>query len=189
MVDCMVTTSISLLDRVRRPGDTEAWNRFVELYTPLIHHAVQRVGIADSDVPDVVQEVFVLLLRKLPSFEYEQRKSFRAWLTVIARNKCVDYVRGKRPMPVGSNDGAGRLVSDVEFLTEAEYRAYVTRRALELMQTEFEDNSWRACWELVVAGRPAADVAGELGMTVNAVYIAKSRVLRRLRDELRDLVE
>ncbi len=130
----------------------------------------------------------MLLIKKLPAFEYERRSSFRAWLSVITRNKCLDYLRRRRPFYDG--DGNDPLVaSDAELFSEEEYRTFVTRRALELMQAEFEDRTWRACWELVVDGRSATEIAEKLGMSINAVYIAKSRVLRRLRDELADLVE
>ena len=74
-------------------------------------------------------------------------------------------------------------------IEEEEYRRYLVRRALGLMQAEFEPATWKACWEFVVHDRPAAEVAAELGLSVNAVYLAKSRVLRRLRAELRGLLD
>jgi RNA polymerase sigma-70 factor (ECF subfamily) len=85
------------------------------------------------------------------------------------------------PDPVGPDDA--------EAFGEAEYRQHLARRALELMQAEFQHTTWKACWEHVVNDRPAAEVAAELGITVNAVYIAKSRVMRHLREHLRGLLE
>lgn len=184
----MVTTSISLLDRLRRSGDSEAWGRFVDVYTPLIFYSVKKLGLPPDDVPDVVQDIFVLLLKKLPSFEYQRGDSFRAWLSVIARNKCIDVLRKRRPIPVGSASDGHLAPDNAELITDREYNNFVTRRALELMRSEFSENAWRACWEHVVEGRPAAEIAEQLGMTVNAVYIAKSRVLRRLREELAHLL-
>ncbi len=72
---------------------------------------------------------------------------------------------------------------------EAEYRRYLVRRALEIIQVEFQPSTWRACWECVVEGQPAAKVADKLGLSVDAVYIAKSRVIKRLRQELAGLVD
>ncbi len=184
----MLSTSISLLDRLQKSGDSQAWNRFVELYTPLIHHSVRRTGLPTAEVSDLVQDVFLLLLRKLPAFEYERSGSFRAWLTVLTRNRCLDHLRRRHTVQNGSN-GDVAISDDTELFTDEEYRRFVTRRALQLMQTEFEEKTWRACWENVVSGRSAEEVAEELGMSTNAVYIARSRVLRRLREELSNLLD
>lgn len=187
----MVTTSLSLLDRLQGSRDAAAWNRFVELYTPLIYHSVQRVGVSAAEAPDLVQDVFLLLLNKLPEFDYDHRGSFGAWLSVITKNKCRDYLRKKRPTAGGSRieEDGPTSPDNVELFSEAEYRCFVSRRALELMQTEFQPTTWKACWEHTVNGRPAAEIADELGISVNAVYIAKTRVLRRLREELDQLME
>lgn len=84
---------------------------------------------------------------------------------------------------------AGTRPDPLTELAEAEYRCHLVHRALELMQAEFQTVTWKACWECVVRDRTAAEVAAELGITVNAVYLAKSRVLRRLREELQGLLD
>jgi RNA polymerase sigma-70 factor (ECF subfamily) len=181
----MVTTSASLLDRLRRPDDAEAWTRFVELYTPLLHRWACRLGLQEADAADLVQDVFGLLLRKLPEFEYDPKRSFRGWLRTVLVNRWRNWPRR----------GEAALTADLpgpdpaDDRDEDEYRRYVVGRALKIMQTDFEPPTWKACWECVVNGRPAAEVAAELGMTVAAVYIARSRVLRRLREELRGMIE
>ncbi len=187
----MHTTSISLLERVRRLEERAAWERFVELYTPLLYYWTCRLGMQETDAADLVQEVFTILIRKLPEFHYESGKSFRAWLRTITYNKWRDFRRRRAADPARA---ASEEMPDLpdpgaeDPFWEREYRQHLVGRALELMQSEFQPTTWKACWECVVEGRPAADVANELGLSVEAVYAAKSRVLRRLRQELSGLL-
>jgi RNA polymerase sigma-70 factor (ECF subfamily) len=187
----MDPTSVTLLDRLRRPGQPDAWARFVELYTPLLLHWAGRLGLQPHDAADLVQEVFVALVQKLPAFSYDRRRTFRGWLRTLALNKWRDRRRKKElPRAAGPCDPAEQAAPDeAEALWEGEHRRYLLRRALEVMQTDFKPTTWKACWETVVAGRPAAEVAGELGLTENAVYVARSKVLRRLRQELAGLLD
>jgi RNA polymerase sigma factor (sigma-70 family) len=186
----MQNTPVSLLERLRRPDEERAWTRFVDLYSPLLFAWARGVGLDESDAADLVQDVFTLLLQKLPSFVYRPGQSFRAWLKTVTLNKYRE--RRRRRAPVQAADG---LLDDVpepaagEAFWEAEYRDRLASRALQVMRAEFQPATWRAFWETVVAGRPGAEVAAELEMTVNAVYVAKSRVLRRLRQELAGLME
>jgi RNA polymerase sigma-70 factor (ECF subfamily) len=184
------TTSVSLLDRLHRPDDPAAWDRFVALYTPLLYYWARRLGLQQSDAADLVQDVFVLLVKKLPEFAYDPHKSFRNWLRTVLLNRW----RELRRRPVLSAAGEAGLSGvagpdDAEEIDEAELRQQLVVRALQLMQAEFQDSTWRACWEVVVKGRPAEAVAAELGLSVNAVYLAKGRVLRRLRRELKGLLD
>src|SRR5437764_5198815 len=91
----MHTTSISLLERLRQPGEAEAWQRFVDLYTPLLYYWACRLGLQEQDAADLVQEVFTLLVQKLPDFIYNRQKSFRSWLRTVLLNKWRAYRRGK----------------------------------------------------------------------------------------------
>lgn len=188
----MHTTSASLLERLRLPKEQAAWSRFVELYTPLLFYWSRRVGLSDDDAADVVQEVFVVLLQKLPEFSYDRQRSFRGWLRTVLLNKCRDRKRrrGVLPMTDGS-DVLANVPDDTESvaLEDAEYNRHVVARAMQLMQRDFEPTTWKACWELVVSGRPAAEVAQELGIREGTVYSAKCRVLQRLRQELAGLLE
>jgi RNA polymerase sigma-70 factor (ECF subfamily) len=187
----MSTTSISLLARLRHPGDEQAWRRFVALYTPLLYHWAKTSGLRGGDAEDLVQDVFTVLIGKLPQFEYDRGQSFRGWLRTIAVNRCRDRFRRRQHQPrlVGAEQFDGESPDGIPWLAEAEYRSQLVARALELMRREFEEPTWRACFECTVNDRPAADVARELGLSVNAVYVAKSRVLRRLRQELDGLWE
>jgi RNA polymerase sigma-70 factor (ECF subfamily) len=186
----MLTTPPSLLERLRQAPERDAWGRFVEMYTPLFFAWARRLGLDGHDAADLVQDLFAVLVEQLPQFEYDGRKSFRAWLKTVLLNRWRNHRRRRVPDPAGPGglaDVAGP--EDVPELEEAEYRQHLVRRALAVMQAEFEPATWKACWEFVVCDRPAAEVARELGISVNAVYLAKGRVLRRLREELAGLLE
>lgn len=184
------TTSLSLIERLRQPGEEEAWGRLVELYTPLLFFWCRKMGLRQQDAADLVQDVFAVLVQKLPEFCYEPSKSFRGWLRTILVNKWRDCERRRAlAAQVQRPETLARLVDPGQDFWEAEYRQYLVGRALELMQAEFQPSTWKACWETVVADRPAAEVADELGLSIDAVYTAKSRVLRRLRCELQGLME
>jgi RNA polymerase sigma-70 factor (ECF subfamily) len=187
----MNTTSASLLDRLRQPADQAAWERFVRLYTPLLWHWARRLGLPTQDVADLVQDVFALLVRKLPEFRYNPGQRFRGWLWTVTVNKVREWRRRTRTeRQAGDGELANFAEADpaAEF-DEAEYQRHVARQAAQLIQAEFQPSTWKAFWEFVVADRPAADVARELGTTENAVYLAKGRVLRRLRQELDGLLD
>jgi RNA polymerase sigma-70 factor (ECF subfamily) len=183
----MNTTPVSLLKRLRRPGEQAAWDRFVELYTPLLYYWARRMGLQEPDAADLVQEVFTLLVQKLPRFAYDEQRSFRGWLRKVTVNKWREKQRRAEaaagPLPERAGPDAA------EAFWEAEYRGHLVRRALEVMQSEFQPSTWKACWETAVEGRPAAAVAAELGLSVGAVRAAKFRVLSRLCEELEGLLE
>jgi RNA polymerase sigma-70 factor (ECF subfamily) len=188
----MHSTPISLLERLRRPNEPLAWERFVQLYTPLLYHWARRLALAEPDAGDLVQEVFLVLIRELPAFRYEAHKRFRGWLWTVLRNKWRQRQRQAlgRPAEVSATLLEEQAVAQETVpLEEAEYRQYLVSRALQVMQADFQPATWKACWEYVVANRPAAEVAAELGLTVNAVHLAKARVLRRLREELEGLLD
>jgi RNA polymerase sigma-70 factor (ECF subfamily) len=188
----MDTTPASLLERLRQPGERQAWDRFVDLYTPIIYSWACRMGLQAEDSADLVQEVFLVLLHKMAEFRYDPSRSFRAWLRTVVVNKWHDI---RRRRAAALRGGAADGLSDVAVADpaaeawEEEYRRHVVGCALELMRAEFEPTTWKACWEMTALGRPAVEVAAELGITLAAAYAAKSRVLRRLRQELDGLLD
>jgi RNA polymerase sigma-70 factor (ECF subfamily) len=188
----MEQTPASLLERLRRPGDPEAWARFVALYTPLIYSWCRRAGLQDQDAADLTQDVFVTLLQVLPRFAYDRHKSFRRWLQTITLNKWRNARRQQshqaQPGHAADLDGLA-ATSELEACWEAEYQQHLAARALRVMQADFQETTWRACWEVVVGRRTPAAVAADLGLTVAAVYAAKFRVLGRLRQELQGLFD
>jgi RNA polymerase sigma-70 factor (ECF subfamily) len=185
-------TSTSLLERLRQPGQEQAWARFVELYTPLLYGWTRRAGMQHQDGIDLVQDVFVILVGKLPEFKYDHERSFRAWLKTLLLNRRRDLMRRRaaRPAEVGNAelDGLAESASN-ELFEETEYRKHVVGRALLLIQPEFTETTWKAWTEHGVAGRPAVEVARELGLSAGAVFTAKSRVLASLRRELDGLLD
>lgn len=184
-------TPISLLERLRQPNEQAAWERFVQLYTPLLAHWANRLGLLGQDAADLVQDVFMVLVQKLPEFRYDPSKRFRGWLWTVTVNKCRE--RHRQAVLISQSERASSVECAVpdaaELLSDQEYRQYITRRALELMQSEFQPTTWKAFWECVVNERSAAEVAEELGISENAVYLAKGRVLRHLRRELEGLLD
>lgn len=188
----MDQTPASLLERLRRPNESAAWAQFVDLFTPLLYSWTCRMGLQAEDAADVVQEVFIELLRAMPVFQYDARRSFRAWLRTVLGNKWRDNCRRRNAAlrsfePVNPEDV---LAADgTAAFDEAEYRAHLVGRAAEIMQAEFQPATWQAFWALTVEAQSGAAVAAALGMTVDAVYAAKSRVLRRLRQELDGLLD
>jgi RNA polymerase sigma-70 factor (ECF subfamily) len=185
-------TPASLLERLRQPREVEAWTRFVQLYTPLLYDWSRRLGLQASDAEDLVQDVFTVLVRRLPEFHYDRGKSFRGWLRTVLLNRWRDR-SPKRAMPatVVQSDFLANVPApeaDLDF-AEREYRTYLVDRTLQLLQAEFPELSWKAFTQYVLARRPATEVASELQVSVNIVYLAKSRVLSRLRQELTGLLD
>lgn len=187
----MFTTPVSLLTRIRETPTSDAWGRFVDVYSPLLFTWANRLGLDDHDVADLVQDVFATLVEHLPRFTYDPGRSFRAWLKTVLLNTWRKH-RARRTVVQGTLAGNLEDIPDTDprlELEEEEYRRHLVGRALALMQAEFEPATWKACWEFVVNDRPASEVAADLGVSVNSVYLAKSRVLRRLRTELEGLLD
>lgn len=186
----MDSTSISLLQRLKSQNGDADWPRFVALYAPLIFYWARSQGTSAADSEDLVQDVMTVLVRKLPEFDYDGNRSFRGWLRTITLNRHRDLLRRRAARPEAQQTVETLnldTADDVELFAERQYRRHLARRAMELMQTEFEARTWKACWESTVSDRSAEEIASELDMTVNAVYLAKSRVLRRLRADLAGL--
>ncbi len=190
---------MTLLERLRSPGDQEAWLRFVTLYTPLLVHWTRRIGVSKQDAEDLIQDIFVLLLRKLPEFRYKNGGSFRSWLRVVALNKLRERHRqcqhGESNRVASAVVNLGTAVEELPAPDEsagfedAEYRKVLVCRGLELIRPEFNETTWLAFHEHVEGGRGAAEVAAQLNLRVGTVYAAKSRVLHRLRQELDGLID
>jgi RNA polymerase sigma-70 factor (ECF subfamily) len=188
----MHTTPVSLLERLRQPDEQAAWEQFVELFTPFLYHCARRLGLRAGDAADLVQDVFTTLVKKLPEFTYDRDRSFRAWLRTVTLNKFRENCRRRAAsVPEAGAPLPEELAAPgaVEAFDEAEYCRHLTARALEIMQAQFQPTTRKACWEHIVVGRPAAEVAAELGISEGAVYSATHRVLRRLRQELEGLLD
>jgi RNA polymerase sigma-70 factor (ECF subfamily) len=191
-------TSRSLLIRVKA-DEPEAWDRLVQLYAPLVLHWCRGKGLQDPDVADIFQEVFRAVVTHVGSFRRErQGDTFRGWLRRITQNKLRDHFRkrGREAQGVGGSSARDRFAQlpEPEMFEVDDPRDDVGERALfiraiALIQCEFEERTWAAFWRTTVQGHAAKDVAADLAMSPGAVRVAKSRVLRRLREELGDLIE
>jgi RNA polymerase sigma-70 factor (ECF subfamily) len=191
-------TCRSLLARIQA-NDPVAWGRLVDLYAPLVFHWCRRWDLREQEIADILQEVFQAVATHVAGFRRERAgDTFRGWLRTITHNKVRDHFRrlGQEPEGVGGTEAQLRLAQlpesrspDEDDSGQAESRA--ERRlfglALDQIRSEFEDRTWQAFWLTTVESRSAGDVAGDLGMSPGAVRVAKSRVLRRLREELGDL--
>jgi len=186
----MLTTSPTLLNRLRQPSQPEAWARFVHLYTPLLLCWARRQGFQEADAQDLVQEVLVKLVRELPTYERGKGQSFRGWLFRVTVNQCRDFRRRKATRALPGPDGLSAVSDDsLSELEETEYRQLLVRRGLEVIRPDFSESTWTAFTRVMVEGRSPADVAAELNLSVNAVFLARNRVLTRLRQELDGLLE
>jgi RNA polymerase sigma-70 factor, ECF subfamily len=184
----MLTTAASLLLHLREPRDHGAWQRFVELYSPLLYHWLRGSGLQPADSADLVQEVFVAVFSHAPQFDRQRTGSFRAWLKTIVQNKVRTFLRRRKAaMSVEGQTLAAPPTTLADW--DAEYATNLLARALELVEPEFESTTWKAFRLLQMEGRTAAQVAAELGVSRNAVYIARCRVLRRLRAEVEYLLD
>jgi RNA polymerase sigma-70 factor (ECF subfamily) len=191
------STSPSLLIRVKA-DDAAAWDRLVGLYAPLVYHWCRRADLPEQEIADVFQDVFHAVAAHIAAFRHDgANDTFRGWLRAITRNKVRDYFRklGREPGGAGGTEAQllfARLPDDCPVGDDADDRTTdrnLFDRALELIRCEFEERTWQAFWLTAVEDRPAGEVALELGMTPGAVRVAKSRVLRRLREELSEIPE
>ena len=185
------TTSVNLLRRLKSSEANAAWQRFIELYVPLIFYWARQHGLNSTDASDLVQDVLSTLVVKLPEFDYDAQRRFRGWLHTITLNRARDWQRRQKHRPgTGQSSFMERLPDRHarDLFDETEYRAYLVDRVRRLIAAEFEEITWQACWKYVTEDRTAEDVATELGISANAVRVAKCRVLKRLREELSGLM-
>jgi len=194
----MSDTSASLLQRLREQPQGEAWQRLVGIYTPLLKQWLGRYGLQASDVDDLVQEVLAVVVREMPQFEHNQRPgAFRRWLRNILVNRLRGFWRARQNRPIAGGDSdLGQMLDQLEDpqsglsqLWDKEHDRHVMARLLEQIEGEVKPATWQAFRWVVLDGKDEETVATELGISVNAVFIAKSRVLAKLRREAQDLLD
>jgi len=187
--------SSSLLDRLRA-DQPEAWARLVNLYGPVVYRWCRQAGVAEADSPDVVQDVFSAVAQHVRNFRRDRPgDSFGAWLRTITRHRVSDHFRRRQGQLAaqGGSSAYDQILNVAESADTSspappvEKEGGFTLRMLEAVRAEFEGRTWEAFWRIVVDGQSAADVAAAMGLSMPAVYQAKSRVLRRLRRELEGL--
>jgi RNA polymerase sigma-70 factor (ECF subfamily) len=192
------TTSISLLERLRQTSAPADWERLVSIYQPLIRGWLSRHGLCSADADDLTQDVLAVVVQQLPGFDHSsQPGAFRRWLRNVTVNRLRGFWRkrqAERPAPCGGD--VGELLDQLEDpssgpsrLWDQEHDRHVMARLLEIIEPEFNATDWRAFRRYVRDGVPAAAVATELGVSVNVVLLARSRILRRLRQEAQGFLD
>jgi len=186
-----------LIERAKAHDET-AWTELVRVYGPLVDWWLGHAGLTPEDHDDVFQDIFSTVARNLGEFRKDRpHDNFRGWLRVITRSRVVDHVRreDRQPAAEGGDEAQQRLLQLPELrFDRAAHKAeqeqeisLVVRQALDLVRAKVQPATWDAFWRVVVDGQPPQQVAAELGVTDVAVRMAKSRVLRRLRELLSEL--
>jgi RNA polymerase sigma-70 factor (ECF subfamily) len=185
-------TRPSLLIRIRDPRDGEAWETFVDTYLPMIYRYARRMGLQDADAADVSQEVLVEVARCIRAFEYQPgRGRFRDWLGVLVRRRVFRFLKKQGR---GSGDACGEDPnrpegSSADVAWDDEFNTRILDMAMARARPHFEPTTWRAFEAVWLENRRAAEVAAELAQPIEVIYSSKSRVLRRLEEEVRILAE
>lgn len=182
-------TRVSLILRLRDREDVAAWHHFVSLYEPVIYRMARRRGWQHEDARDLVQDVLLAVARAVGSWDPSGPGRFRSWLFRILQNRLIDQFRRRNALATGSG-GSSMAIQiqqhadpqvDLPTEIEQEYRRELFLRAADQVRHQVLPTTWRAFWRTSVDGEPAERTAQELGTTVGAVYLARSRVLMRLR--------
>jgi RNA polymerase sigma factor (sigma-70 family) len=186
-------TQPSLLLRIRRPHDAAAWRQFVELYAPLVYGFLRKQGLQDADAADVAQDVLRTVATRIDELEYNPaRGSFRGWLFAVVHSRLADFRRrSQRQRALLAQAAAIAPERDPAEPSSAEwdldYQRQVFHAAAERVRGDFSEASWRAFWLAAVEGRAAKEIAAELGLSPAAVYLAKARVMSRIRAEVESI--
>lgn len=189
-------TRSSLLVRLRDSRDAQAWSEFVDLYAPLVYRFGCKQGLQDADAADLAQDTLRAVAGAIGKFEDDPRHgSFRGWLFTIVRNRLSDFLAKRSRHERGSGDTAmlDRLEQEPDRQAELSkewdlvHERQLLLTASERIRGQFEEKTWQAFWRTTVDGASGKDVAGALDMTVAAVYLAKSRVMARLKHAVRQL--
>lgn len=193
----MPDTSASLLDQIKTAGNESSWRRLVDLYRPLIRGWLLRYGMSSQDAEDVAQEVMSVVVRRIHDFDRQRTGAFRSWLRKITVNCLRDFLRKHRRHPmITGGSGVRQMMeeladadSGLSKVWNQQHDQYVLDCLLEQLKPAFTEKTWTAFQRLTIEGARAEEVATDLGVTVNAVFIAKSRVLTRLRELGQGLIE
>jgi RNA polymerase sigma factor (sigma-70 family) len=189
-------TRRSLLVRLRESTDDAAWAEFIGIYDPLVYRLARRRGFQDADARDLCQEVLRAVARAIDRWDPDPAKgTFRGWLFKIARNLMLNYLSSQRRHPKGTGDTDFQMMLEAKPATDSEdsalfdleYKKIVFHRAADSIRHEFSDSTWQAFWMTGVEDVEVAHVSEQLNISPGAVYIARSRVLARLKERVREI--
>ena len=188
-------TRPTLLFRIRDAQDQEAWERFIDLYAPLVYGYLRKRGLQDADSADLTQDVLRQVAAAAKSLEYDaKRGTFRGWLFRVVQNRLTDHWRKEGIREHGAGDTnaqqqlnelpqPGGLEPSAEW--DADYERQLFHYAANIVKQDFTPATWQAFWLTSVEGQPGKDVAEKLGLSVAAVYLAKGRVMTRLKNQVK----
>ena len=193
----MDETSLTLLDSIKSQNDDTSWQELFELYSPLIQGWLRRHGTELNDADDVAQDVLTVVYRRLREFDRQRTGSFRNWLRTITINCLRDHWRGQKQTPKATGESnfvqlLSELSDATSPLTQAwneEHDRHVTQLLLSRIKHEFRETTWEAFERFALKNEDPDEIAAQLEITPNAVYIAKSRVLKRMREVGEGLIE
>ena len=196
-MDDVPDTRDSLLIRVASSGDQGAWEQFARIYRPVVYNVARMRGLQDADAQDVAQQVLIAVARALPTWERRDESTrFRHWLCRIARNAIVNMLtRQPRDRAVGGDDHRANDHADVQAdggldsQLEREYRRQLFRQAAEVVRSRADPVTWQAFAITMIDGLSIPDAAAQLDRSEAVIYAARSRIIRRLRDAVKQLEE
>lgn len=187
-------TRPSLLVRMCDAGDSQAWSQFVDIYAPLIYGFARKHGLQDADAADLTQDVLRVVAKTIGRLAYDpQRGSFRGWLFTVVRNKLRNFLARRHSYDRGSGDtGAQEVLKEQPAREEdqaewwdQDYERQLFASAAKHVRSRVQESTWQAFWQTTVEGKSGKEVAQELKMTVAAVYLAKSRIMAQLKEQIR----
>ena len=192
----MPETRDSLIVQIQDPANRNAWDQFTQLYRPVVYRIARRRGLQDADAEDLTQQVMLSVARAIPDWKRNPETRFRYWLNRIARNAIVNALsRGPKDRGVGGSDFVQAVNNlphqsgNVETQIEYEYQRQLYRRAAEIVRDSVNADTWLAFFHTVVEGESTEVVAARLGKTIGNVHAARSRLMRRLQNAVRELME
>lgn len=186
-------TQPSLLLRLRNERDRDAWSRFVEVYGPLVYGYLRKQGVQDADSADIAQDVMADVARSIKTFDYQPSPgAFRRWLFTVVKNRLRNHWRdnGRQPHGTGDTRVLETLLQQPDQRRQEtsawddNYQRRLFQYAADAVHGDFSEATWRAFWLTAVDGEVPSQVARSLGMTVAAVYLAKARVIARIREQV-----
>lgn len=185
-------TRASLLVQIRDGGNQAAWQEFASLYGPVVYGFARKRGLQDADAADLMQDVLRSISNAIGRLDYDRsRGTFRGWLFTITRNKILNFYEARKIRPRAAGDSSTNRLLDSqpdsehgEESWELEYQRRLASIAMERIKKEFQENTWQAFWLTAVEGLAAGEVTKRVGISPGAIYVAKSRVLARLKEEV-----
>lgn len=186
-------TRLSLLLRVGDPADQAAWEEFARLYHPVIYRTARYKGLQDADALDVTQKVLISVGKARGERPHDpNRAKFRTWLTTVTRNAAINALQSRQAVQISGDSAVQRSLAQVpdrssdEEILEREYQKQVFRIAARRVEPEFAKDTWAAFWLSTVEEQPIDVVAEKLGKKIGSIYAARSRIIRRLKEEIQN---